>query len=435
MTAPANKQITVLIQKSANAAAANKASDPNKVSSTESNAVFTVTAHLEESFDFGISAEYQAPYANIANDVVSAIPLVGRITKATPITSPYLSSNYWQGSETQEMTINIVIEADSDPLTEVRIPVLNLLSLVAPRVTDGGAMMLSPVSQITLPEEQVAKMVTASVQAVAETGATVVAASSSLFDTIDSLKDKAEELKTNIQNNITAVADNLTGGLISSAKNLVNKAENFCNGLVDSFNNTLNNAADSAIAGIGNALGLDLTNDSSKELSSQKAANKKDSKEQAAEVTKSANAGAFSPTMAMVANLKNTVSIKIGTYAYFPAVIVTNVNVSFMHNIDAYTGWPLSAAVQLTFRPMFTQTVGDVEQVFQSAVTPATSQEYVDKQQDPINGTLTSALTAPITKTIKSAANSLTEAATDLADKATSSIKNMLPFGDDEGKK
>ena len=412
MTAPTNKQITVFIQKSAGN---QSTASSNGVASTESNSVFTVVAHLAETFDFGISAEYQQPYANIANDLVSSIPIAGKIVKTTPITSPFLSANYWQGSETQEMTLDIVIEADSDPLTEVRIPVLNLLSLVSPQYLTGTGLMISPISQITLTAEQTEEMMNMATQAVTTVGKGLASAATSIAST-------AKDMKADAQAGIVGAISSVTSSLNNAINGVINQGQEFLGGLAESFGDTVSNA----VAGAANVIGIDLTTDSNKEISTQKAANtESQQKQESSQVAQSANANATSPTALMVSKLKNVVSIKIGTYAYFPAVVVTGVNVTFMHSIDAYTGWPLSAAVQLTFKPMFTQTVGDVEQVFQSSINTTTSESFLDNAQDPVNGTLTSAFTAPITQTIKSAANSVTEAATGLANKATSQIKSM----------
>lgn len=423
MTAPSNNQITVFIQKSQGAQATAATTDKD-MSSTESNAVFTVVAHLDESFDFGISAEYQQPYANIANDLVGNIPIVGKLTKTTPITSPYLSANYWQGSETQEMTLNLILEADSDPLTEIRTPVLNLLSLVSPQYVEGTGLMLSPLSQITLSKQQVQDMMKMATTVTAQVGGSVA---SGLSDTLTAIKDN---VKTEAQAGITGVLDNALGGLVSLGSSAVNYAKNFTGSIASSIEggfNAVSGAVSNVVSGAANAVGLDITTKSDSQLSSQKAVSSSTQQsQQSSQVTPSANSGAYSPTAAMVSKLKNVVSIKIGTYAYFPAVIVTGVNVTFQHDIDAYTGWPLSAAVQLTFKPMFSQTVGDVEQVFQTSINTTTSEDYLTQSQNPVNGSLTSTITAPITQTIKSAANSVTQAATTMANKATSQIKSML---------
>jgi hypothetical protein len=60
----------------------------------------------------------------------------------------------------------------------------------------------------------------------------------------------------------------------------------------------------------------------------------------------------------------NQISIRIGNYMYFDSVVITNVQQTFMSNIDAATGLPHHATVNITFKPFFMLTQEDLSSVF-----------------------------------------------------------------------
>ena len=71
--------------------------------------------------------------------------------------------------------------------------------------------------------------------------------------------------------------------------------------------------------------------------------------------------------------VSNQISIRIGNYLYFDSVVITNVQQTFMSNIDAITGLPHHATVNITFKPLFMLTVEDLAQVFISNSAPGQS--------------------------------------------------------------
>jgi hypothetical protein len=60
----------------------------------------------------------------------------------------------------------------------------------------------------------------------------------------------------------------------------------------------------------------------------------------------------------------NQISIRIGNYMFFDSVVITNVQQTFMSNIDAATGLPHHATVNITFKPFFMLTQEDLSSVF-----------------------------------------------------------------------
>jgi hypothetical protein len=71
--------------------------------------------------------------------------------------------------------------------------------------------------------------------------------------------------------------------------------------------------------------------------------------------------------------ISNQISIRVGNYLYFDSVVITNVQQTFMSNIDAITGLPHHATVNITFKPLFMLTVEDLASVFISNSSPGQS--------------------------------------------------------------
>ena len=71
--------------------------------------------------------------------------------------------------------------------------------------------------------------------------------------------------------------------------------------------------------------------------------------------------------------IANQISIRIGKYMFFDSVVITNVQQTFMSNIDAITGLPHHATVNITFKPLFMLTIEDLNSVFTSNSAPGQS--------------------------------------------------------------
>jgi hypothetical protein len=98
--------------------------------------------------------------------------------------------------------------------------------------------------------------------------------------------------------------------------------------------------------------------------------------------------------------IANQISIRIGRYMFFDSVVITDVQQTFMSNIDAITGLPHHATVDITFRPLFMLTVEDLASVFTSNSAPG--------QPAGPNMQTTTNLGSSISKGLSSVGNSLT---------------------------
>lgn len=104
------------------------------------NGALMFTGWLSESFSYNAGAQYDSPFQTVVGSGLAPLLSLGGV-KVMP---PVLTGQLWSGSETPELSIEVELVADSDPLLEIRDPIVNLLKLVTPRLGTGGAAMLSP---------------------------------------------------------------------------------------------------------------------------------------------------------------------------------------------------------------------------------------------------------------------------------------------------
>lgn len=404
------------------------------------NSGFSIVGHLEEHFTYGMAAEYQAPYAATLQSLVNAIPLLSFVTKTTPIVSPWLTTQYWQGTEVQDMQLTFILEAKSDPLTEIRQPILDLLSLVAPSYDANTTLLRSPIENSFLDQALVKEYSQKLGKTISE-----VASSSGAAELAGAIADAAKgnvsELQTAFDNALSSATNAMSGlingvssigkqvmGQISQANGTINsaagsvkqKAEQLVDSATQFINGSSNTGTGGAVSGAAASVGTAATGGAN-----VASAGGSGSGSPNAASTTSTESKPISPTAILMQKMKTpTVSIQIGNYMLFPCVVVTNVTTNILNQIDAYTGWPLSAEVQISFRPMFTQAYGDVVALFLDQPNAATESSSIANSLTPEN-TVVSSLTSAITSPIKDLGKTITNSATSIANSATNKLSSM----------
>lgn len=362
-------------------------------------APITVVGYLPEDFEYSVTANYEQPYADLANDLVGSLPVIGGVTKTHKILSPFLTANYWQGSETGDFTLTIYFEADSDPITEIRQPILSLLSLVTPQYAYG--MMTAPIESPKFTDREISTMIEYA-SAVTKSAAKAAAAAPSLGSAA-----KASVNEASSPDGLAGIVSSVLGGVQTAGKK-------FCAGMAKLA---------SEITGDSTSSTAERILDSDESLVSNSRAINKDSSSLDDSIKAMENnitSGMISPTEQMTARLSSNVRIKIGTYIEFPSVIITNVSSKILSQLDAYTGWPMSASVDISFRPMFSQTIGDIQKIFLSDQRPYVTDEYLASLNNPVNTSVTNKLTSGLLNNIKSATSSM-------QDSICNGIKNNFP--------
>ena len=266
--------------------------------SNASNGICMFTGWLSESFSYSMSAQYDSPFqAVVASGMAPAMSLFG-----VKLMAPVSTAQIWSGSETPEFSIEVQLAANTDPLLEIRDPIVNLLSMVTPKLgVDGrskAAALMSPGPYVDPAKvwEELKKA----------------------FPSISKMEGYLREDQagnTTDSSNVTAK----TTGLVSPQK----AAANLPNTKTGSTKDTSKSSTSSA-------------NDSESVLTASK--NIRDT-------------------------LTNQISISIGSYLYFPSVVITNVQCEFQNQIGP-GGWPMQAQVTIQFKPLFLPTDADLITMF-----------------------------------------------------------------------
>lgn len=68
----------------------------------------------------------------------------------------------------------------------------------------------------------------------------------------------------------------------------------------------------------------------------------------------------------LLSKIENIISIQIGRFAFFDAVVITNVQQTYTSQIDANTGFPMHARVTVQFKPLFLLLQEDLDNIFVS---------------------------------------------------------------------
>lgn len=152
-----------------------------------------VHAPMPAEFMFDSTSTYQAPFAQglFGNGALASLARVGGLA----LTSQALTAQIWQGSNETQLGVELEFQAESDPLTEVRDPILALLKLATPSMAPGSGMLLSPGPQLNL---ELAGQIAS--EAASQLKQTVIGAVSIFTDPSNSTTDGSSKPTTAIKN-------------------------------------------------------------------------------------------------------------------------------------------------------------------------------------------------------------------------------------------
>lgn len=100
-------------------------------------------AQLPDTWQFDISSEYSAPYAEGLTEGVPSMLAPGLKAAGISLTTQVLTAQLWKGSSEINFTLPLVFQAENDPDREIMKPLLELMYLTLPRDSQGGGGMLS----------------------------------------------------------------------------------------------------------------------------------------------------------------------------------------------------------------------------------------------------------------------------------------------------
>lgn len=101
-----------------------------------------VTAPMPESFMYDAAVQYDSPFTQALTGNVM-IDTILRVGVAAKLVTQAMTAQIWQGSTETELGLELEFQAEIDPATEVRDPIVSLLRLVTPS-TDFEGLITSP---------------------------------------------------------------------------------------------------------------------------------------------------------------------------------------------------------------------------------------------------------------------------------------------------
>lgn len=107
----------------------------------------SVQAPMPEAFMFDTEASFNAPLPQgfgsaVINDVTSAF--------GTRLVVQALTAQIWQGSSSAELSMELDFHTETDPVNDVRVPLLNLLKMTMPSISSTTGLLNSPGPQLDL---------------------------------------------------------------------------------------------------------------------------------------------------------------------------------------------------------------------------------------------------------------------------------------------
>lgn len=117
-----------------------------RIMTTQTDTPIIVEAPMPGEFMFDSQANYEAPFAQglFGNGALASLARLGGLA----LTSQALTAQIWQGSNDTQLSVELEFQAESDPLKEVRDPILSLLKLATPSMSPGTGMIRSPGPQL-----------------------------------------------------------------------------------------------------------------------------------------------------------------------------------------------------------------------------------------------------------------------------------------------
>lgn len=113
-----------------------------QVPTVGSHAGITITAPMPDTFMYDAQSNFEAPYAKgLTGDgpVTNILAAIGYRA-----TMQFLTANLWTGSQDSILTLEMEFQTESDPVLDVRAPILNLLKLATPGSDPNTGVLTSP---------------------------------------------------------------------------------------------------------------------------------------------------------------------------------------------------------------------------------------------------------------------------------------------------
>lgn len=267
----------------------------------KSPGVTVIRAWMPENFSYSVSSEYDAPFQKIVNNdlVENLASMFGQ-----KLVTPAMTAQLWQGSAHPEFSIELNFETETDPLKDVREPILKLLRLATPKLNE-MQLLESPGPQ--LDTAQLTNVATTTTATLASGLSGVVGNGGGILRDLGVISDTTYSGVNDYISSLNAKAQQPLGKTVNTEASATGA----------SHNTNVDNMIVNDMIGRGGR-----------------------------------------------SQVKNQIAISIGRYIYFPSVVITSVECEFLHQIELGTGFPMSATVTVGFKPMFIPTQSDLNTMF-----------------------------------------------------------------------
>jgi hypothetical protein len=112
------------------------------LSNNSGSNTLTIEAPMPESFNFDVGATYEQmlPQGLSNNKVLN----IAAALNGTKLAVQAFTAQLWSGSTETDLTVEIEFHTESDPVADVRTPIVNLLKMVIPSVSSATGFLSSP---------------------------------------------------------------------------------------------------------------------------------------------------------------------------------------------------------------------------------------------------------------------------------------------------
>lgn len=112
----------------------------------QSNTGISVEAPIPDSFAFDVGASYEQmlPQGLLGNQVLN----IAAAATGTRLAVQAFTAQLWAGNTESDLSVEVEFHTETDPIADVRTPIVNLLKLTMPSISSSSGFLNSPGPQI-----------------------------------------------------------------------------------------------------------------------------------------------------------------------------------------------------------------------------------------------------------------------------------------------
>ena len=105
-----------------------------------------ITGWMPDSIGLSVSNSYSTPYSGLISDLAAKNPFTSSLARSVPLyggslETKFMTTQAWGGTAHQDISFRLQLLAETDPFTEVVLPLARLLALFSPREAAFGFLV------------------------------------------------------------------------------------------------------------------------------------------------------------------------------------------------------------------------------------------------------------------------------------------------------